>query len=77
MITDRRTPCGHSIVMMPLASRPHARRPRELSALADLGRVASIIPQAPVLAYVTEACRIAKADSAAEYEPRHARRRRW
>jgi hypothetical protein len=34
--------------------------------------VAGIIPQAPILAYATEACRIAKDDHAAEYEPRHA-----
>lgn len=34
--------------------------------------VAGIIPQAPILAYASEACRIAKADHAAEYEHRHA-----
>jgi hypothetical protein len=36
--------------------------------------VADIIPQAPILAYANEACRIAKADHAAEYERRHARK---
>ena len=36
--------------------------------------VAGILPQAPILAYANEVCRIAKADHAAEYEPRHARK---
>jgi hypothetical protein len=36
--------------------------------------VAGIIPQAPILAYANEACRIAKDDHAAEYEHRHARK---
>lgn len=36
--------------------------------------VADIIPQAPIIAYANEACRIAKADHAAEYEHRHARK---
>lgn len=36
--------------------------------------VAGIIPQAPIFAYATEACRIAKDAHAAEYEPRHARK---
>jgi hypothetical protein len=36
--------------------------------------VAGVIPQAPILDYANEACRVAKADHAAEYEPRHARK---
>lgn len=36
--------------------------------------VVGIIPQAPILAYATEACRIAKNEHAAEYELHHARK---
>lgn len=36
--------------------------------------VAAIIPQTPIFGYATAACRIAKDDHAAEYEPRHARK---
>jgi hypothetical protein len=36
--------------------------------------VNGIIPQAPILAYAAEACRIAKGDHAAEYERHHARK---
>lgn len=36
--------------------------------------VDGIIPQAPILTYATEVCRIAKDDHAAEYEHRHARK---
>jgi len=37
--------------------------------------VASILPQSAVFSYATEACRVAKDDHGAEYEPRHGRRR--
>jgi hypothetical protein len=36
--------------------------------------VGDIIPQAPLLTYAAEACRIAKDDHAAEYELRHSRK---
>jgi uncharacterized protein DUF3226 len=36
--------------------------------------VAGIIPQTPIFMYAAEACRIARDDHAAEYEPRHARK---
>jgi hypothetical protein len=36
--------------------------------------VAGIVPQSALLTYAVEACRVAKDDHAAEYEPRHARK---
>jgi hypothetical protein len=36
--------------------------------------VAGIIPRAPILAYASEVCRVARDDHAAEYELRHARK---
>jgi hypothetical protein len=36
--------------------------------------VTGIVPQSALLTYALEACRVAKADHAAEYEPRHARK---
>jgi len=36
--------------------------------------VAGIIPQAPILTYAVEACGVAKASHAAEYELRHSRK---
>lgn len=36
--------------------------------------VAGIVPQVPIFAYANEVCRIAKADHAAEYDHRHARK---
>jgi hypothetical protein len=36
--------------------------------------VAGIVPASGLLTYAGESCRVAKADHAAEYEPRHARK---